>query len=67
MCCCSATNGQQYDAGPSSLRRVGALLVAIGPKRWLGLACQRGRCRNVVIDVADRCAANAARPAGERS
>ena len=46
------TNGQQYDAGPSQLRRIGALLVAIGPTRWLGLACHRGHCRNVVIDVA---------------
>ena len=45
-------HGQQFDAGPGSLRRVGALLVAIGPKRWLGLGCHRGRCRNVVIDVA---------------
>jgi hypothetical protein len=45
-------HGQQFDAGPGSLRPVGALLVAIGPKRWLGLACQHGRCRNVVIDVA---------------
>ena len=47
-------HGQQFDGGPGSLRPVGALLVAIGPKRWLGLACQRGRCRNVVIDVATR-------------
>ncbi len=45
-------HGQQFDAGPGSLRQVGALLVAIGPKRWLGLACHHGHCRNVVIDVA---------------
>ncbi len=44
-------NGQQYDAAPGRLRRVGALLVATGPTRWLGLACHDGHCRNVVIDV----------------
>ncbi len=45
-------HGQQFDAGPTSLRRVGALLVATGPTRWLGLACRHGHCRNVVIDIA---------------
>lgn len=45
-------HGQQFDAGPGGLRRVGALLVAIGPTRWLALACHNGHCRNVVIDIA---------------
>ncbi|MGO8959873.1 MAG: hypothetical protein ACLQFR_21260 [Streptosporangiaceae bacterium] len=45
-------HGQQFDVGPRWLRRVGALVVAIGPARWLGLACHQGHCRNVVIDVA---------------
>jgi len=45
-------HGQQFDAGPGWLRRVGALLVAIGPTRWLGLGCHHGHCRNVVIDIA---------------
>jgi hypothetical protein len=46
------SNGRQFDATPAALRPVGALLVAVGPKNWLGLSCQRGQCRNVVIDGA---------------
>ena len=46
------TDGRQFDATPAALRPVGALLVAVGPRNWLGLSCQRGHCRNVVIDGA---------------
>jgi hypothetical protein len=48
-----STGGRQYDAGPGRLRPVGALLVAVGPTRWLGLSCGAGTCRNVVIDPAN--------------
>jgi hypothetical protein len=45
------SSGRQYDATPASLRAVGALLVAVGPRNWLGLSCQQGQCRNVVVDA----------------
>jgi hypothetical protein len=45
-------SGSQFDASPGSVRPVGALLVAVGPRNWLGLSCRRGHCRNVVIDGA---------------
>lgn len=45
-------HGGQYDAGPHWLSRVGALLDAVGPTRWLGETCPRSRCRNLVIDIA---------------
>jgi hypothetical protein len=43
---------EEYDAGPGMLRPVSAQLVAVGPKTWLGVNCQRGPCRNVVIAAA---------------
>ena len=43
---------RQYDATPGALRPIGALLVAVGPRNWLGLSCHRHGCRTVVIDVA---------------
>lgn len=43
---------RQYDATLAGLRPAGVLLVAFGPTNWLGLSCQHGRCRNVVIDAA---------------
>jgi hypothetical protein len=46
------SSGSQYDATPASLRAIGALLVAVGPANWLGLSCQQGQCRNVVVDAA---------------
>jgi hypothetical protein len=45
-------SGVLYDTGPSLLRRVGMLLAAVGPRRWLGLDCGHDGCHNVVIDVA---------------
>jgi hypothetical protein len=43
---------EEYDADPGMLRPVNAQLVAVGPKTWLGVNCQRGPCRNVVITAA---------------
>jgi hypothetical protein len=48
----SVATGDQYDATPGSLRRVGAILAAVGPSRWLGITCHSSRCRTVVIDPA---------------
>jgi hypothetical protein len=45
------SSGVEYDATPTGLRPVGALLVAVGPKNWLGLGCQQGQCRNVVVNA----------------
>ena len=42
--------GDHYDATPGSLRRVGVILAAVGPKIWLGISCHSTRCRTVVID-----------------
>jgi hypothetical protein len=46
----SNQNGEQYDLGPGWLRPAGAMLVAGGPTRWLGLACPDVRCHDVVLD-----------------
>jgi hypothetical protein len=48
----SIATGAQYDATPGTLRRVGAILAAVGPERWLGVRCGSARCRNVVINPA---------------
>jgi hypothetical protein len=48
----SNSSGSQFDASPHALRPVGALLVAVGPADWLGLSCQYGSCRNVVVNGA---------------
>jgi hypothetical protein len=48
----SRVTGAQYDAIPGSLRRVGAILAAVGPERWLGVSCRSARCRNIVINPA---------------
>ena len=48
----ASNTGEQYDAGAHSLRRVGLLVSAVGPTRWLGLDCSSGRCRNVVFNPA---------------
>lgn len=46
----AGTDGRQYDTGPDVVRPVGALLLAVGPRDWLGLSCdQHGNCRSVVI------------------
>jgi hypothetical protein len=42
--------GDQYDATTGTFRRVGAILAAVGPKRWLGISCRSARCRNIVIN-----------------
>jgi len=46
----TSNSGSQYDAGPHRLRPIAALLSAVGPTRWLGMACDSGKCRNVVLD-----------------
>jgi hypothetical protein len=47
-------SGQLYDAGPGLLRPVSALVVAVGPRNWLGLSCGRhGSCQDVVINAAN--------------
>jgi hypothetical protein len=48
----SSVTGAQYDAVPGSLRRVDAILAAVGPERWLGVSCRSTRCRNIVINPA---------------
>jgi hypothetical protein len=46
-------SGQLYDAGPGLLRPVGALVVAVGPRNWLGQNCAGGiGCHDVVINAA---------------
>jgi hypothetical protein len=45
--------GLEFDAGPGFLRPLGALLIAVGPRTWLGESCdQRSNCTNVVIAAA---------------
>jgi hypothetical protein len=45
--------GDLYDAGPGLLRPVGALVVAVGPRSWLGQSCGQGAgCHDVVINAA---------------
>jgi hypothetical protein len=44
-------SGAQYDATLTGLRLIGVLLVGVGPTNWLGLSCQHGQCRNVVVDA----------------
>lgn len=46
----ASNTGEQYDAAPHSLRRIGLLISAVGPTRWLGLDCASGGCRDVVYD-----------------
>jgi hypothetical protein len=43
--------GRQYDTGPGLLRPVGPLLLAVGPRAWLAVACNQdgSSCQNVVI------------------
>jgi hypothetical protein len=46
-------NGNEvYDAGPGWDRLVTSRLIAVGPARWLAVACRRQACRNVVINPA---------------
>jgi hypothetical protein len=45
--------GHLYDAGPGLLRPLGALMLAVGPRNWLGRSCgQDGSCQDVVISAA---------------
>ncbi len=45
------TSGDEiYDAGVTSYRRVRAPLIAVGPARWLAESCQRGSCRDEVVN-----------------
>jgi hypothetical protein len=45
-------SGAEYDVRSGLLRPVSALLLATGPRNWLGLSCdQQGSCQNVVISA----------------
>jgi hypothetical protein len=46
----ASDSGDQYDAGPHFLRPVTTLMSAVGPTRWLGMACVSGRCQNIVFN-----------------
>jgi hypothetical protein len=46
----ASDSGSQYDAGPHWLHPISALLSAVGPTRWLGMTCDSGNCRNVVLN-----------------
>jgi len=47
------TNGDIYDVGPNWSRRIPGQITAVGPTRWLALACRGSQqCRNEVIDPA---------------
>jgi hypothetical protein len=46
----ASDSGSQFDAGPHWLRPVPTLLSAVGPTRWLGMTCDAGKCRNVVLN-----------------
>jgi hypothetical protein len=45
------SSGRQYSTTPSDPRPAGVLLVAVGPTNWLGLTCEQGHCRNVVVNT----------------
>lgn len=45
-------SGSVYDANDGTLRTISALPLAVGPRTWLGLQCDKGNCRNVVISAA---------------
>ena len=45
--------GEIYDVWPGGSRRIGGMLAAVGPTRWLTVTCNRPhRCADVVIDPA---------------
>jgi hypothetical protein len=48
----TAASGTVYDANNGALRTISAFLLAVGPRNWLGLSCDEGGCRNVVISAA---------------
>jgi hypothetical protein len=43
--------GREFDAALAGVRPISVLLIAVGPTYWLGLSCQHGLCRNVVVDA----------------
>jgi len=45
-------SGSVYDTNDGTLRTISALPLAVGPRNWLGLQCDDGNCRNVVISAA---------------
>lgn len=45
------SSGRQYSTTPTGPRPAGVLLMAVGPTNWLGLTCQQGHCRNVVVNA----------------
>jgi hypothetical protein len=63
-----ADAGDVYDVRPSGFRRIAGSVSAVGPTRWLTVACHRHRCSNVVIDPASgeqrRLPGQPAQPAG---
>ena len=45
--------GEIYDVWPGGSRRLGGMLAAVGPTRWLTVTCDRPhRCADVLIDPA---------------
>jgi hypothetical protein len=46
------TSGVVYDAGPGVLRPLNAVLLAVGSRNWLGVACAGGSCHVTVISAA---------------
>jgi len=46
------TNNDAYDLSAARYWRVRATVLAIGPVNWLGFACHRDLCQDVVIDAA---------------
>ena len=45
--------GEIYDVWPGGSRRIGGMLAAVGPTRWLTVNCDRPhRCADMVIDPA---------------
>jgi hypothetical protein len=48
----TGASGTVYDVSDGALRPVTALPLAVGPRNWLGLQCDNGNCRNVVISAA---------------
>jgi hypothetical protein len=44
-------SGTMYDANDRALQAISALPIAVGPRNWLGLQCDKGNCRDVVVSA----------------
>jgi hypothetical protein len=47
----TGASGTVYDANDRELRPIGALPIAVGPSKWLGLHCENQVCHDVVISA----------------